>query len=161
MHNPSIMNPAIMREVIDLAINRTTLGTGGPFAAMVVKGDEIVGRGWNEVVPRGDPTAHAEIQAIRQACERLGSHQLTGCEIYASCEPCPMCLGAIYWGRLDRIWYGATREDAARAGFDDEFLYQELGRPLMDRKLSTVQLMRDEALAVFSAWEKKTDKIPY
>ncbi len=150
-----------MREAIRLAVAKMADGTGGPFGAVVVRGDEIVGRGWNEVVPRRDPTAHAEVLAIREACQRLGSHRLDGCEIYSSCEPCPMCWGAIHWARLDRVWYGATRADAARAGFDDELLYDELRRHPADRRLPSVQLMRDEALAAFVAWEKKVDRIPY
>lgn len=150
-----------MREAIRLAVSRMAEGTGGPFGAVVVRGDEIVGRGWNEVVPRHDPTAHAEVLAIREACQRLGSHRLDGCEIYSSCEPCPMCWGAIHWARLDRVWYGATRVDAARAGFDDELLYDELRRPPGDRRLPSTQVMRDEAMAAFVAWETKVDKIPY
>ncbi len=150
-----------MREAIRLAVSKMSEGTGGPFGAVVVRGDEIVGRGWNEVVPRHDPTAHAEVLAIREACQRLGSHRLDGCEIYSSCEPCPMCWGAIHWARLDRVWYGATRVDAARAGFDDELLYDELRRRPGDRRLPSTQAMRAEALAAFAAWETKVDRIPY
>jgi tRNA(Arg) A34 adenosine deaminase TadA len=155
------MNEVFMREAIQLSMDQMSMGLGGPFGAVVVRGSEIIGRGWNEVVPRRDPTAHAEVQAIRQACQRLGSHQLAGCEIYTSCEPCPMCLGAIYWSRLERIWYAATRDDAAQAGFDDDFIYRELVLPLGARRLRAVQALRDEALAAFGAWDRKVDKIRY
>lgn len=155
------MNAILMRQAIQLALESINQGAGGPFGAVVVRGGEIVGRGCNQVVPQCDPTAHAEVQAIRDACRKLGTHQLAGCEIYASCEPCPMCLAAIYWARLDRIWYAAGRADAAQAGFDDEFLYREVSLPVRDRRLPVGQGLRDEALAVFAAWDRKTDKILY
>ena len=155
------MNQTLMREAIGLALENLANTSGGPFGAVIVRDGEIVGRGRNEVVPRRDPTAHAEVTAIREACQEIGSHRLDGCQIYSSCEPCPMCWSAIHWARLDRVWYGATRADAARAGFDDELLYEELRRGLGERRLPAVQLLPDEALAAFIAWERKVDKIAY
>ncbi len=155
------MNEAMMREAIRLAVEKIAVGAGGPFGAVVVRAGEIIGSGWNEVVPRRDPTAHAEVLAIRDACGRLGTHQLVGCEIYSSCEPCPMCWGAIHWARLERVWYGATRTDAARAGFDDDLLYRELRLDPNLRRIPAMQAMREEALAAFAAWDRKTDKIRY
>ena len=155
------MNEAMMREAIRLSVDRMVSGGGGPFGAVVVKDGQIVGRGWNQVVPLADPTAHAEVMAIRDACRALGTHELRGCEIYASCEPCPMCLGAIYWARFDRLWFAASREDAAAAGFDDAFLYRELAVSLDQRRIPTVQGLRSEALAAFAAWEAKPDKVRY
>jgi tRNA(Arg) A34 adenosine deaminase TadA len=155
------MNEALMRKAIRLSVTKMEAGSGGPFGALIVRDGRILGRGWNEVVPRRDPTAHAEILAIRAACRRLGSHQLSGCEIYSSCEPCPMCLGAIYWARLDRIWFAASRDDAASAGFDDAFIYTELGVPLENRRLPTGQILRQDALTAFAQWQQKSDKIPY
>jgi guanine deaminase len=150
-----------MREAIRLAQRHMERGAGGPFGAVVVHGDEIVGRGWNKVTSSHDPTAHAEVSAIRAACRKLKSFHLAECEIYTSCEPCPMCLAAIYWARLRRVWFGNTRRDAARIGFDDEFLYRQVSLPVARRKLPMKQILPTEALAVFRAWELKPDKVPY
>jgi tRNA(Arg) A34 adenosine deaminase TadA len=136
-------------------------GKGGPFGAVVVKNGRIVGRGSNEVTSINDPTAHAEIVAIRDACKRLKTFQLDDCELYTSCEPCPMCLSAIYWSRLARVFYGNTRKDAAKIAFDDDFIYREVGLPIRKRALEMKQLLRDEAMGAFKEWEQKTDKIPY
>jgi tRNA(Arg) A34 adenosine deaminase TadA len=134
-----------MREAIRLARQMMLRGQGGPFGSVIVRGGAIVGRGWNQVPSTHDPTAHAEVVAIRDACRRLGTFRLEDCELYASCEPCPMCLGAIYWARLGGVYYAATRADAAAAGFQDDFLYEELGRPAGQRRLPTRQLLRAEA----------------
>ncbi len=134
---------------------------GGPFGAIIVKDGEIIGRGSNQVTSTNDPTAHAEVTAIRDACKNINDYQLTGCTIYTSCEPCPMCLGAIYWARPDKIVYGCTREDAAAIGFDDDFLYKEVSIPVDQRAIPTIQLGRAEGLSVFKAWEAKEDKIEY
>ena len=150
-----------MRQVIRLATENIDKGYGGPFACIVAKGGEIISEGTNRVTQLNDPTAHAEIVAIRNACSKLQTFQLTGCEIYCSCEPCPMCLGAIYWTRPDAIYFAAGREDAAKIGFDDLFIYDEIIRPLETRKIKTHQFMRDDALAPFRAWELKTDKKMY
>ncbi len=155
------MNPKFMREAIALSIRMMRLGRGGPFGAVVVRGKKIVGRGSNKVTSTNDPTAHAEIVAIREACKRLKSFQLTDCELYTSCEPCPMCLSAIYWARIKAVYYGNTRADAAKIAFDDEFIYREVALPIRRRTLVMTQLLRDEALAAFIEWEKKADKIPY
>lgn len=150
-----------MRRAIRLAVEAVESGLGGPFGAVIVREGEIVAVGQNRVTSAGDPTAHAEIVAIRAACEALGTHQLSGCVIYSSCEPCPMCLAAIEWARLDRLYYAATREDAAAAGFDDARLYEELALPPEERSLPTEMLLGDEALAAFRAWVDKKDRIPY
>lgn len=134
---------------------------GGPFGAVIVKNGQIVGEGANRVTATNDPTAHAEVEAIRKACQNLKTFDLSGCEIYTSCEPCPMCLSAIYWARIDRIYYANTKKDAAQILFDDDFIYQEIPKKVSERKIPMKQLLRDEALKVFAAWEKKTDKIPY
>jgi tRNA(Arg) A34 adenosine deaminase TadA len=150
-----------MRRAIDLSRIHMEAGEGGPFGAVVVKAGAIVGEGWNRVTSGLDPTAHAEVVAIRQACANLGTFELRGCDIFTSCEPCPMCLGAIYWARLDRIWYANGRADAAAIRFDDEWLYREVALPLSERSLPALQLLRDEAQNVFQAWVAKVDKIPY
>jgi len=150
-----------MAEAIKLSLKMMRANKGGPFGAVVVKGDVIIARGFNRVTSTNDPTAHAEIVAIRKACQKLKTFQLTGCELYTSCEPCPMCLGAIYWARLDKIYYANTEKDAARIGFDDHFIYQEFERPLNKRRLPIKQMMREEALQVFKEWEEKTDKVQY
>ena len=157
------MNAAtkFMREAIRLSEENMKMGKGGPFAALVVKTGTIIGRGTNLVTSINDPTAHAEIVAIREACKVLHSFQLTGCDIYATCEPCPMCLGAIYWARPDRLFFANTRDDAARIGFDDLFIYDEMPLPFEQRKIPAQQLMRNEAMAVFREWEAKKDKIRY
>lgn len=151
---------APLREAIELSRLSVERG-GGPFGAVVVRDGVTVGRGHNQVVPGADPTAHAEVMAIRDACARLGTHDLHGCVIYASCEPCPMCLGAIYWARIERIVQAATRTDAAAAGFDDSFFYDEIGRAAAERQVPTEQLLREEARAVLQVWAAKVDKTPY
>lgn len=149
-----------MREAIRLASANVDNG-GGPFGAVIARGGEIIATGVNRVTANCDPTAHAEVSAIRAAAQKLGTFNLSGCEIYSSCEPCPMCLGAIYWARLDRLFYGNTKADAARIGFDDAFIYKELALPLSERTLRAEQLLGKEAIATFEAWEQKTDKTPY
>jgi tRNA(Arg) A34 adenosine deaminase TadA len=155
------MNAKFMRAAIRLSIDMMRCGKGGPFGAVVVKGGKIVGRGCNEVTSSNDPTAHAEIVAIRDACRRLKTFDLEGCELYTSCEPCPMCLSAIYWARIPKIFYGNTRKDAAKIAFDDDFIYREVSLPIRKRKLVMKPLLRNEALKAFAEWDKKTDKIPY
>ncbi len=150
-----------MRRAIELSRLHMEGGAGGPFGAVVVKDGRILAEGWNRVTSGHDPTAHAEVVAIREACARLGTFELKGCEIFTSCEPCPMCLAAIYWARLDRIWYANGQADAAAIQFDDAWLYREVALPLADRSLPLVQLLRDEALTVFQAWEAKADKVRY
>lgn len=149
-----------MRRAIELSLRNVAEG-GGPFGAVVARGGEIVAEGVNRVTAQCDPTAHAEVAAIRAAARKLGTFDLSGCDIYASCEPCPMCLGAIYWARLDRLFYAATKDDAARAGFDDAFIYRELALDPSLRRLATTRLLGDEALATFRAWEEKADRHPY
>jgi tRNA(Arg) A34 adenosine deaminase TadA len=155
------MNPDFMREAIHLSLEMMRCGKGGPFGAVVVRGEQIVGRGCNEVTSSNDPTAHAEIVAIRDACRSLKTFQLNECDLYTSCEPCPMCLAAIYWARIQKVFYGNTRKDAARIAFDDEFLYRQVALPISKRDLVMKPLLRKEALAAFHEWEKKADKIPY
>ena len=152
---------AFMRRAIELSRIHMEAGEGGPFGAVVVREGLIVAEGWNRVTSTQDPTAHAEVVAIREACSRLGTFELKGCEIYTSCEPCPMCLAAIYWARLGRIYYANDQADAAAIAFDDAWLYREVALPLPDRSLPLTQLMREEALAVFRAWDTKPDKIRY
>ena len=135
--------------------------TGGPFGAIVVKNGEIIGRGNNAVTTTNDPTAHAEVMAIREACANLNTFQLDGCEIYTSCEPCPMCLGAIYWARTSKLYYACSKSDAAAAGFDDDFIYKEIDLPGSERKIAFVQLLQEEAQEIFSEWIKKEDKVNY
>ena len=149
-----------MREAIRLASANVENG-GGPFGAVIARGGEIIATGVNRVTANCDPTAHAEVSAIRAAAQKLGTFNLSGCDIYSSCEPCPMCLGAIYWARLDRLFYGNTKADAARIGFDDAFIYKELALPLSERTLRAEQILGKEAIATFEAWEQKTDKTPY
>lgn len=155
------MKQKFMREAIRLSILMMRRSKGGPFGAIVVKDDKIVGRGWNQVTSANDPTAHAEIVAIRDACRRLKTFSLHDCDLYASCEPCPMCLSAIYWARIRSLFYGNTRQDAAKIAFDDDKIYHEVGLPIRKRELKMKQLLRDEALVAFKEWEKKPDKIPY
>ena len=150
-----------MREAIRLSIENVASGNGGPFGAVIVKDGEIIGRGKNEVTSSKDPTAHAEIVAIREACKNINSFQLDGCDIYCSCEPCPMCLGALYWARPEKIYFANTKDDAAAINFDDNFIYAELDLAKEERKLPTMQLLRDEALIAFSLWQKSTKKITY
>ncbi len=150
-----------MREAIRLSIENMRAGNGGPFGAVVVKDGKIIARGFNQVTSSNDPTAHAEVVAIREACKVLNSFQLDDCEIYTSCEPCPMCLGAIYWARPSKMYYANTKKDAANIGFDDQFIYEELDLPLDKRQLSAEQLLQDEAIVAFKEWEEKTNKIEY
>lgn len=150
-----------LRGAIDLAIEKMSANEGGPFGALIVRDGQIVGRGWNRVTSTNDPTAHAEIVAIRDACARLQTFSLAGCRVYASCEPCPMCLAALYWARVESVWFAAGSEDAARIGFDDSHVYVELRRPVHERKLPVQQALRDEALHAFRLWEAKPDRIEY
>jgi tRNA(Arg) A34 adenosine deaminase TadA len=151
------MRNEFMQEAIRLARE----SKGGPFGAVVVKDGRVIGRGSNEVTTKNDPTAHAEVVAIREACRLLGDFQLRGAEIYASCEPCPMCLAAIYWARLDRCYFALTRQDAAAMGFDDEFLYRELALPVGERSLPLVPVGRDVALVLVREWNERPDKVRY
>ena len=150
-----------MHAAIELAEKGVDSNAGGPFGAVVVKDDKIIGRGYNSVTSANDPTAHAEIIAIREACKNLKSFQLDDCVIYTSCEPCPMCLGAIYWARPKKVFFAGNREDAAEFGFDDQFIYNELEKEMGDRKINFENLIRDEALHVFEKWKTKTDKTEY
>lgn len=150
-----------MREAIALSLLGSQSGKGGPFGCVIVKDGTVVGRGHNQVTSTNDPTAHAEVVAIRDACKNLGSFQLEGCEVYTSCEPCPMCLGAIYWARPEAIFYGNTREQAALIGFDDEFIYREISLSHGDRKISITQLCGDEAIKAFDEWQGMEGKVEY
>lgn len=150
-----------MGLAIELAEGNIEKQDGGPFGAVVVKDDVIVGKGSNHVTLNNDPTAHAEIEAIRDACKNLNTFNLEGCEIYASCEPCPMCLGAIYWSRIGKLYYGATKDDASKADFDDSFIYKEFELSKEQRSIPSVQLMRDKAIKVFQSWIDSENKIPY
>jgi tRNA(Arg) A34 adenosine deaminase TadA len=150
-----------MKRAIQLAMNGVAANAGGPFGAVVVKDGRIIGEGNNQVTSTNDPTAHAEIIAIREACKAIGSFQLDGCSVYTSCEPCPMCLGAIYWARPEKVFFACTRDDAAAIGFDDNFIYEELERANNEREMVLVSLMRDEALEVFRNWDAKPDKVEY
>lgn len=152
---------AWMKEAIALARNGMNNGDGGPFGCIVVKNGEIVGRGWNRVLATNDPTAHAEVVAIRDACKNLNSFQLDECELYTSCEPCPMCLGAIYWSRPAKVYFAANRNDAADAGFDDSFIYDKIPLEIKDRSIPMTEMTRDEALAVFEEWKSKQNKKLY
>jgi guanine deaminase len=154
-------NPIFMQQAIDLATANVTGGKGGPFGCVIVRNGEIIATGVNCVTSHNDPTAHAEVTAIRAACQKLNSFQLTGCEVYTSCEPCPMCMAALYWSRCAVVYYGNTAEDAAGVGFDDAFLYQELKKPLGDRLLPAHPLLRKEAFASFAAWQNSSNKIDY
>ena len=155
------MNNAFMTRAIQLSIEAVQSGRGGPFGAVIVNQGKIVAEAANQVTSTNDPTAHAEVLAIRRACEVLGCFELKSCELYTSCEPCPMCLGAIYWARVSRIYFANTAEDAARIGFDDSLIYGELKRPYSERRIPIVQMMREEALAAFRAWVDKPDKTSY
>jgi tRNA(Arg) A34 adenosine deaminase TadA len=154
-------NPVFMERAIALATENVTSGRGGPFGAVIVRNGEIVATGANSVTTTNDPTAHGEIVAIRNACTALGSFQLSGCHIYTSCEPCPMCLAAIYWSRCDAIFYGSSAADAAAAGFDDAFLYKEIKRPINQRKIPTVNLLPEKAISSFDAWRAQPGRIEY
>jgi guanine deaminase len=150
-----------MREAIGLSLSKMRRNHGGPFGAVVVRNGRIVGRGWNRVTSTNDPTAHAEISAIRDACKKMKTFQLADCELYTSCEPCPMCLAAIYWARLKNVYFANTRRDAAKIAFDDELIYREVAAPISRRKIPMKQLLRREALKVFAEWKTKSDKISY
>jgi tRNA(Arg) A34 adenosine deaminase TadA len=149
-----------MRKAIRLSLDNVKKG-GGPFGAVIVKDGKVISAGTNNVTAKNDPTAHAEIDAIRRAAKSLKNFDLSGCELYTSCEPCPMCLSAIYWARISRIYYGNTKKDAAKIGFIDDFIYKELGKPLEKRKLKISQHLRDEALMSFETWDMKKDKKKY
>lgn len=155
------MSADLMRRAIALALDNVRSARGGPFAALVAKDGKVIGEGANSVTSANDPTAHAEIVAIRAACRALGTFQLTDCELYTTCEPCPMCLGAIYWARPARVFYAGVAADAADAGFDDAFIYEEMQRPLESRRIPMTQVLRDEALAIFAAWKQQPNKAPY
>jgi len=150
-----------MNEAIRLSFETMRNNTGGPFGAVVVKDGKVIARGFNKVVSSNDPTAHAEVVAIREACKTLNNFQLDGCEIYTSCEPCPMCMAAIYWARPDKVYYANSKEDAANIGFDDNFIYQELALPYADRKIPLIRMMDKEALEAFKEWMRKPDKTEY
>lgn len=156
-----LQDERFMAEAIALAAANAREGHGGPFGALVVRAGQVIARGVNRVVSSHDPTAHAEVVAIREACHALGSFQLAGCEIFASCEPCPMCLAAIYWARLDRLYFAATKDDAAGAGFDDSFLYAEIARPPGARRLAAVRLLQDQAARPFEEWARASSRVPY
>jgi tRNA(Arg) A34 adenosine deaminase TadA len=158
---PSVPNPEFLRRAIALATDNVANGKGGPFGAVVVRDGKIVGEGANSVTATNDPTAHGEVNAIRAACRALGTFTLAGCDLYTSCEPCPMCLSAAYWARLDAIYYGCSAPDAARAGFDDAFLYGELRKDSDLRQVRSTQLLADEAWASFAAWLASPSKIEY
>ena len=150
-----------MRRAIELAVENVRAGKGGPFAALVVKDGRILAEGTNRVTSTNDPTAHAEVVVMREACRALRHFQLDGCDIYTTCEPCPMCLGAIYWARPARVFFAGTREDAARSGFDDSFIFDQVPLPIAERKIPMIPLLRAEALRAFDEWDKKEDKIKY
>lgn len=150
-----------MRAAIELSRKKMRDNCGGPFGAIVVRKNKIIGRGWNRVTSTNDPTAHAEVSAIRDACRKLKTFKLDDCEIYINCEPCPMCLAAIYWARVGEIFYAGTRKDAAKIDFDDDLIYREISLPLSRRKIPMKQLLRSDALKVFAEWTAKPDKIEY
>lgn len=150
-----------MREAIRLSRQKMRSGQGGPFGAVVVRRGRIVARGWNQVTSANDPTAHAEVMAIRAACAKLKTFQLADCDLYTSCEPCPMCLSAIYWARLRKVYYANTRKDAARIDFDDDLIYREVAQPVNRRMIPMRQLLRADAAKVFAEWQAKTDKVAY
>jgi tRNA(Arg) A34 adenosine deaminase TadA len=151
----------LMQQAIALALNNIREQGGGPFGAIVVKEGKIIGKGSNKVTTTNDPTAHAEVMAIRDACQNIGCFELKGCEIYASCEPCPMCLSAIYWSRIEKIYYCATADDAAQSGFDDKFIYEELKLPANNRSIPVFQITNVNGKSPFSEWDKSIEKTPY
>jgi guanine deaminase len=155
------MEKKFMLRAIELSRQNMQAGAGGPFGAVIVRDGQIIGEGWNQVTSSNDPTAHAEVTAIRDACNKAKNFSLDGAEIYTSCEPCPMCLAAIYWARIGKIFYGNTRKDAADIKFDDDFLYQEIPKDIKDRTVPMVQCAHQEALTVFTEWQEKVDKVPY
>jgi guanine deaminase len=155
------MRQKFMREAIRLSLKTMRENAGGPFGAVVVRRERIVGRGWNQVTSANDPTAHAEVMAIREACKRLKTFRLDDCDLYTSCEPCPMCLSAAYWARIRRLFYANTRQDAAHIGFDDDLIYREASLPIRQRSLPMKQILRPAAIAVFKEWATKSDKVAY
>ena len=161
MNTDDEMHQHYLREAVQLAHEHMRAGAGGPFGALVVREGEIIGKGWNRVTSHNDPTAHAEVSAIRAACEKVGDFSLAGSVIYTSCEPCPMCLGAIWWSRIDVVYFASTRDDAARVGFDDAALYREVSLALPDRQLPLLRYALPEAEDLMDAWMQKDDKIPY
>ena len=154
------MKNEFMKRAIELSIKNVGLG-GGPFGSVIVKNDKVIAEGSNKVTLNNDPTAHGEIVAIRKACKNLNNFNLSGCELYSTCEPCPMCLSAIYWARIEKVYYANTRVDAQKIDFDDSLIYSELLKNVKKRKIPMVQMMRDEALKAFELWDKKTDKVKY
>jgi guanine deaminase len=157
----TLQHEEFLRQAIALGIRKMNEGCGGPFGALVVRNGEVVGQGWNCVTSANDPTAHAEILAIRDACRNLQAFQLADCDVYSSCEPCPMCLGALYWARPRAVYFASDRETAARAGFDDAFIYEELKRTLAERSLPIRQLIPREGERAFAEWARKPDRIRY
>ncbi len=155
------MENPFMARAIQLSVDNVTSGHGGPFGAVIVKDGSIIAEGVNRVTASNDPTAHAEVVAIREACARLATFELRDCEIYTSCEPCPMCLGAIYWARLAKIYFGNLAADASLVGFDDSLIYTEFRKPFPDRSIPMVPMMREQALAAFRAWQEISNKTPY
>ena len=154
------MKNEFMKRAIELSIESVSSG-GGPFGSVIVKNDKVIAEGSNKVTLNNDPTAHGEIVAIRKACKNLNNFNLSGCELYSTCEPCPMCLSAIYWSHIEKVYYANTRDDAQKIDFDDSLIYSELLKNVKKRKISMVQMMRDEALKAFELWNKKTDKVKY
>ena len=154
------MKNEFMKRAIELSIKSVNNG-GGPFGSIIVKGDEIIAEGSNKVTSNNDPTAHGEIVAIREACKKLNNFSLNGCELYSTCEPCPMCLSAIYWARIDKIYYANTRDDARKIDFDDSLIYTELQKNIDKRKIPMIQILRNEALKAFELWDQKKDKVKY
>lgn len=154
-------NAKFMTQAIELAVENVKSGRGGPFGAVIVKDGKVIATGANQVTASHDPTAHAEVMAIRAACKALGTFSLEGCELYTSCEPCPMCLAATYWARCSRIYYGCVAADAAKAGFDDAFLYEEMKKPMAERAIPIENLMPAEAWAAFAAWMHTDEKVEY
>jgi len=154
------MKNEFMKKAIDLSVESVNKG-GGPFGCVIVKDGKIVSEGSNKVTSTNDPTAHGEIVAIREACKKINDFNLNGCELYSSCEPCPMCLSAIYWARIDKIYYANTRKDAQKIDFDDSLIYSEFKKNINERKIPMIQMMRSEALKAFELWDKKTDKVKY
>ena len=154
------MKNKFMARAIELSIESVNIG-GGPFGSVIVKDEKIIAEGSNKVTSTNDPTAHGEIVAIRKACKNLNNFNLSGCELYSTCEPCPMCLSAIYWAHIDKVYYANTRDDAKKIDFDDSLIYSEFNKNINERKIPMVQIMRDEALKAFELWDKKKDKIKY
>lgn len=157
----SLMTEKFMRMAIALAEYNVAHNQGGPFGAVVVKNNEVIAASANRVVPENDPTAHAEISAIRDACKQLGTYDLSGCEIYSSCEPCPMCLAAIYWAHIDKVYFANTKIDAADIGFDDNFIYEQMSCTMEKRKVTFTQVLREEALKTFQKWSQSSGKTAY